>query len=102
MLVTRGTAKAMKAMTINRAIPPFSLPATTVRASPWRLTMTEAQSKAAKRRYARDAEDICPHCGGSGRIMAKAMATRSRKGGNQSYLNSMKPGQLEPSELGSQ
>lgn len=62
--------------------------------------MTSARSKAAKRRYARDSEDICPHCGGTGRIKAKTMETRSRKGGNQAYLNSLKPGQLSMSERG--
>ena len=62
--------------------------------------MTAAQSKTAKLRYARGSEGICGHCGGSGRFKAKTMATRSRQGGNQAYLNSLQAGQLSMSERG--
>ena len=54
--------------------------------------MTEEQSKAAKRRYDRESEVICPTCDGKGRILSESVKTRARQGGNAGYLASLKPG----------
>ena len=62
--------------------------------------MTEAQSKAAKERYHRDAEVCCPLCDGKGRILSQSTKSRSKKGGNAAYLKSLEPGQLSMSDRG--
>ena len=62
--------------------------------------MTEAQSKAAQRRFRREAEAICPLCDGKGRILSESVKTRARQGGHASYLKSLEPGQQSMSDRG--
>lgn len=62
--------------------------------------MTLAQKIAAKRRYKREAEVICPLCDGKGRILSRSAQARSRKGGNASYMKSLEAGQLTMSDRG--
>ena len=66
--------------------------------------MTERAKIAAKRRYQKEAEEICPTCQGSGRVLnenAKAKAkANARKGGNVAYLKSLEPGALSMAERG--
>ncbi len=42
-------------------------------------------------------EDLCPHCSGTGRVK-KTLAGAGRAGGNQAYLNSLKPGAVSMSD----
>ena len=53
--------------------------------------MTEQAKIAAKHRYQKEAEKICPTCQGSGRVLNKNAKAKSRKGGNASYLKSWSP-----------
>ena len=62
--------------------------------------MTEVQSKAAQRRYQREAEAICPFCDGKGRILSESVKTRARQGGHASYRKSLEPGQQSMQERG--
>jgi hypothetical protein len=62
--------------------------------------MTEVQTRAARKRYHREAEAICPTCDGKGRILTRNTRTRARAGGNASYLKSLQPGSLTMSERG--
>jgi hypothetical protein len=62
--------------------------------------VTEAQKRAARKRYHREAEAICPTCDGKGRILTRNVRTRARAGGNASYINSLRPGSLTMSERG--
>ena len=62
--------------------------------------MTEKNQKAAKRRYQKEAEEICPTCQGSGRVLNENAKARARKGGNASYLKSLEPGALTMVERG--
>ena len=62
--------------------------------------MTEVQSKAAQRRYQREAEAICPLCDGKGRILSESVKTRARQGGHASYRKSLEPGNPTMSERG--
>ena len=62
--------------------------------------MTEVQKRAARKRYHREAEAICPTCDGKGRILTRNARARARKGGNASYLKSLQPGSLTMSERG--
>ena len=64
------------------------------------LTMTEAQRRAAKTRFAREAGVCCPLCGGKGRILSRTIRDRGKKGGNAAYLQSLEPGQLSMSDRG--
>jgi RecJ-like exonuclease len=62
--------------------------------------VTEAQKRAARKRYHREAEALCPTCDGKGRILTRNTCTRARAGGNASYLKSLQPGSLTMSERG--
>ena len=53
-----------------------------------------------RRRYRREAEVICGHCHGTGRVTTDTATARSRRGGNTSYLRSLEPGGLSMSERG--
>ena len=62
--------------------------------------MTEAQSTAAKERYRRESDVICPMCDGKGRILSQSVKGRAVKAGNASYRKSLEPGQMSMSERG--
>ena len=62
--------------------------------------MTERAKIAAKRRYKREAEEICPTCQGSGRVLNENAKAKARKGGNVGYLKSLEPGALSMAERG--
>ena len=54
--------------------------------------MTVAQSKAAQKRYEREANDVCPRCNGRGTVLGRSVTTRAKQGGNANYRASLKPG----------
>ena len=62
--------------------------------------MTEAQSRAAKRRYEREHTAVCPACNGRGTVNTKTPSSRARQGGVAAYLKSLQPGQMSMSERG--
>jgi len=62
--------------------------------------MSEAQSRAAKRRHQRDSGAICPTCDGSGRVLTLSARAIAKKGGNASYRKSLDSGQLSMSDRG--
>ena len=53
-----------------------------------------------RRRYRREAEAICGHCHGTGRVTTNTVMGRSRRGGNRTYLRSLEPGSPSMSERG--
>ena len=61
---------------------------------------TSAKRAAARQRYHREAETICPICDGKGRILSASVRTRARQGGNASYLKSLQPGGMSMKERG--
>lgn len=62
--------------------------------------MSDAQSKAAHRRFQQAALACCPTCDGAGVVASEAVEARARKGGVNSYLLSLEPGQLSMAERG--
>lgn len=62
--------------------------------------MSDAQHTAAKQRFAKESQAQCPACGGSGRVVAESVSARARRGGNASYMSSLKLGRLSMSERG--
>ena len=62
--------------------------------------MTEAQRKAARARYQRHSLEICQCCGGSGLVVSEAVRARAKIGGNQSFVKSLRRGELSMSERG--
>ena len=54
--------------------------------------MTKKQSEAAKNRYEREANDVCPTCLGRGTVLSKSVRTRAKQGGDANYRASLKPG----------
>ena len=63
--------------------------------------MINDRSRAAQRRYRREAEAICTSCGGTGRVHSESIRDRARKGGNASFLQSLGPDRPSMSERGS-
>ena len=62
--------------------------------------MSDARSRAARRRFQREALECCPTCDGSGVIVRETVKARARKGGVNSFLRSLQPGQLSMVERG--
>lgn len=62
--------------------------------------MTERAKLSAKRRYQREAEELCPNCKGTGRVFSQTAKAKATQGGNAAYLKSLEPGQLSMSERG--
>ena len=62
--------------------------------------MSDSQRKGARGRYRREAAVICAHCHGTGRIMTDTVMAHSRRGGNISYLASLRPDRLSMAERG--
>ena len=62
--------------------------------------MSVEQSKAARRRFQREALECCPTCDGTGVVTSDVFKARSRRGGMHSYLKSLQPGQLSMAERG--
>lgn len=62
--------------------------------------MSDSQRKGARGRYRREALAICAHCHGTGRVTTDTATARSRRGGNVTYLASLRPDRLSMSERG--
>ena len=62
--------------------------------------MTEAQSKKAKARFARDSTELCASCQGTGRVLSESAVAKAMRGGNASYMTSLQKGELSMSERG--
>ena len=62
--------------------------------------MTFPRSLAAKRRFDREGQALCPACHGSGRVLSPSVIAKAKRGGNACYLASMGDGQLSMSERG--
>ena len=62
--------------------------------------MTRIQSEAAKARYRREALRICPSCNGSGVVVSESVKAKAKRGGVNSYLKSLQPGQPSMVERG--
>lgn len=62
--------------------------------------MTEKQSKQAKARYERDSTELCAVCQGTGRVLSRLAVAKAKRGGNASYLISLRNGELPMSERG--
>ena len=56
--------------------------------------------KAGKASFERHGRGICPTCKGSGKVTSQDWESRSRKGGNKSYLNSLDPRAMSMAERG--
>ena len=53
--------------------------------------MHDAKKSAAHLRFNRESQDLCPACGGTGRLLSHPMIARAVRGGNASYLASLQP-----------
>ena len=62
--------------------------------------MSDEQSKAARRRFQREALEFCPSCDGTGIVKSEVFKARARKGGVNSFRRSLEPGQLSMVERG--
>lgn len=62
--------------------------------------MTKEGNYAAKRRYQRESQVLCPKCGGTGRILSDLVKAKATKGGNSSYLTSLLPGHMSMYQRG--
>ena len=62
--------------------------------------MTRAQSEASRKRYQREALEICPACDGTGIAVGLSARLKARKGGINSFLRSLQAGQLSMAERG--
>lgn len=62
--------------------------------------MTAVQSAAAKRRYQRESQVICPQCDGTGRVVRDQIRARAKRGGHFSYLKSLLPGHESMAQRG--
>ena len=62
--------------------------------------MARAQSEAAKARYRRESLEQCPTCVGTGVVVSEDVKAKARKGGVNSFLSSLQPGQLSMGERG--
>ena len=62
--------------------------------------MSEPQRQAARARFERESQVVCPSCQGSGRVLADAVTARARKGGNATFLASLQPGGISMSQRG--
>ena len=62
--------------------------------------MSESQSIAARRRFHRDAVEVCAECGGSGLAVTEAERSKAKAGGNHSFVKSLQPGEMSMSERG--
>ena len=62
--------------------------------------MSNAQSKAARQRFQREALQFCPTCDGTGIVKSEVFKARARKGGVNSYLKSLQAGHLSMTERG--
>ena len=60
--------------------------------------MSEVHREAARARYRRESEVLCPHC--RGRVTGSTTTERSRRGGNSSYIHSLQPGAPSMSDRG--
>ena len=61
---------------------------------------TRSKREAARQRYHREADVICPLCDGKGLILSESVRTRAKQGGNASYRKSHQPGEMSMSERG--
>ena len=59
-----------------------------------------AHHEAALARYRRESDVVCTHCHGTGRMAGQTVQARARKGGNASYMVSLRPGRMSMSERG--
>lgn len=64
------------------------------------ILMPHAKRRAAQQRYQREADILCAHCYGTGRVTAESVSARAQRGGNASFLVSLQPGRLSMSERG--
>ena len=62
--------------------------------------MTRAQSDAAQKRYRREALEVCPTCDGTGVVVSESVKAKARRGGVNSFLVSLQPGQQSMAERG--
>lgn len=62
--------------------------------------MSEKARQKAMARHEREAVDLCDACQGTGRVRSQSTIARAKRGGNASYLTSLRPEQLSMSERG--